>query len=78
MDTGLTTIPEAAIEKHRAVAQSFITRIVVLEDPARESGTALAAQIAASSRRFPSARSGARARSSSPGLSPPFTLTTSC
>lgn len=42
MDTGLTTIPEAAIEKHRATAQSFITRVVVLEDPARESGTALA------------------------------------
>ncbi|MBZ9740267.1 MULTISPECIES: AAA family ATPase [unclassified Mesorhizobium] len=42
MDTGLTTIPEAAVEKHRATAQSFITRIVVLEDPSRESGTALA------------------------------------
>src|SRR5882757_10255477 len=42
MDTGLTTISEAAIEKHRTIAQSFITRIVVLEDPARESGTALA------------------------------------
>ncbi|WP_027056960.1 AAA family ATPase [Mesorhizobium erdmanii] len=42
MDTGLTTIAEAAIEKHRATAQSFITRIVVLEDPSRESGTALA------------------------------------
>ncbi|MDX8456951.1 ATP-binding protein [Mesorhizobium sp. VK9D] len=42
MDTGLTTISEAAIEKHRATAQSFITRIVVLEDPSRESGTALA------------------------------------
>ncbi|WP_095201942.1 AAA family ATPase [Mesorhizobium carmichaelinearum] len=42
MDTGLTTIPEATIEKHRATAQSFITRIVVLEDPSRESGTALA------------------------------------
>lgn len=42
MDTGLTTIPEAAIEKHRAMAQSFITRIVVLEDSSRESGTALA------------------------------------
>lgn len=42
MDTGLTTIPEASIEKHRATAQSFITRIVVLEDPSRESGTALA------------------------------------
>ncbi|TIW39354.1 MAG: AAA family ATPase, partial [Mesorhizobium sp.] len=42
MDTGLTTISEAAIEKYRATAQSFITRIVVLEDPSRESGTALA------------------------------------
>ncbi|MHA6686541.1 AAA family ATPase [Mesorhizobium sp. A556] len=42
MDTGLTTIPEAAIEKHRATAQSFVTRIVVLEDSSRESGTALA------------------------------------
>ncbi|MGN6145864.1 MAG: AAA family ATPase, partial [Mesorhizobium sp.] len=42
MDTGLTTIPEGAIEKYRATAQSFITRVVVLEDPSRESGTALA------------------------------------
>jgi len=42
MDTGLTTISEAAIEKHRATAQSFIARIIVLEDPSRESGTALA------------------------------------
>ncbi len=42
MDTGLTTISEAAIEKHRATAQSFITRVVVMEDPTRESGTALA------------------------------------
>lgn len=42
MDTGLTTIPEAAIEKHRATAQSFITRVLVLEDPARQSGTSLA------------------------------------
>ncbi|MER9939868.1 ATP-binding protein [Mesorhizobium sp. M0088] len=42
MDTGLTTIPEAAIEKHRATAQSFITRVVVLEDPSSSSGTALA------------------------------------
>lgn len=48
MDTGLTTIPEAAIEKHRATAQSFVTRIVVLEDASRESGTALAG----TSRRF--------------------------
>jgi energy-coupling factor transporter ATP-binding protein EcfA2 len=42
MDAGLTTIPEATIGKHRATAQSFITRVVVLEDPAREAGTALA------------------------------------
>jgi hypothetical protein len=42
MDTGLTTIPEADIEKHRATAQSFITRIVVLEDSSGQSGTALA------------------------------------
>jgi hypothetical protein len=42
MDTGLTTIPEADIEKHRATAQSMITRIVVLEDPDGRSGTALA------------------------------------
>ena len=41
MDTGLTTITEADIEKHRATAQSMITRLVVLED-ASQSGTALA------------------------------------
>ena len=42
MDTGLTTIDEADIEKHRATAQSMITRIVVLEDSSNQSGTALA------------------------------------
>ena len=42
MDTGLTTISEADIERHRATAQSFITRIVVLEDSSGQSGTALA------------------------------------
>jgi hypothetical protein len=42
MDTGLTTIDEADIEKHRATAQSMITRLVVLEDPSHQSGTALA------------------------------------
>ncbi|WP_406872385.1 AAA family ATPase [Aminobacter sp. P9b] len=42
MDTGLTAISEADIEKHRAIAQSFITRIVVLEDSSGQSGTALA------------------------------------
>lgn len=42
MDTGLTAIAEADIEKHRALAQSFITRIVVLEDSAGRSPTELA------------------------------------
>ena len=42
MDTGLTAISEADIDKHRAVAQSFITRIVVLEDSSGQSGTELA------------------------------------
>ena len=42
MDTGLTTIPEADIEKHRATAQSFITRVIVLEDSSGQSNTALA------------------------------------
>jgi len=42
MDTGLTTIPEADIEKHVPTAQSFITRIVVLEQSNGQSGTALA------------------------------------
>jgi hypothetical protein len=42
MDTGLTTIAEADIERHRPTAQSFITRIVVLESSDSRSGTALA------------------------------------
>jgi len=42
MDAGLTTIAEADIEKHRALAQSFITRVVVLEDANGQSGTTLA------------------------------------
>jgi hypothetical protein len=42
MDTGLTTIAEADIEKHNATAQGMITRIVVLEDGGGKSGTALA------------------------------------
>ena len=42
MDTGLTTISEADIDKHRATAQSMITRIVVLEDSSGRSGTAIA------------------------------------
>lgn len=42
MDAGLTTIAEADIAKHLPTAQSFITRIVVLEDSDGKSGTALA------------------------------------
>ncbi len=42
MDAGLTTIPEKDIEKHRAIAQSLVTRMVVIEDGSRESATALA------------------------------------
>ena len=42
MDAGLTTIAEEDVEKHRAMAQSFITRIVVLEDGGNGSSTALA------------------------------------
>ncbi|MBI1619855.1 AAA family ATPase [Aquamicrobium zhengzhouense] len=42
MDAGLTTLLEADIEKHRPLAQSFITRFVVLEDPSDRSTTELA------------------------------------
>jgi len=42
MDTGLTVIAEEDVEKHRALAQSFVTRIVVLEDDDGRSATALA------------------------------------
>jgi energy-coupling factor transporter ATP-binding protein EcfA2 len=42
MDTGLTTITEADIEKHRATAQSMITRVIVMEDGGGQSPTALA------------------------------------
>ena len=42
MDTGLTTISEADIEKHRAAAQSMITRVIVMEDASRDSSTPLA------------------------------------
>ena len=47
MDTGLTTIPEADIDKHRGIAQAMITRIVVLE----EGGSSTAA-LAGTGRRF--------------------------
>ncbi|MCO5070495.1 MAG: AAA family ATPase [Rhizobiaceae bacterium] len=42
MDAGLTTVAEADIEKHRATAQSMITRIIVLEDSTGQSNTPLA------------------------------------
>ena len=42
MDTGLTTIHEDDIAKHMATAQSFITRIIVMEDTDGRSSTALA------------------------------------
>ncbi len=42
MDAGLTTIAESDIEKHRATAQSLITRTVVLEDASARAPTALA------------------------------------
>ncbi|HTV69213.1 MAG TPA: AAA family ATPase [Rhizobiaceae bacterium] len=48
MDTGLTTIAEADIEKHRATAQSMITRVIVLEDSKGQSNT----QLAGTGRRF--------------------------
>ena len=42
MDTGLTTISEQDVEKHRAMAQSFVTRLIVMEDGGGGSTTALA------------------------------------
>ena len=58
MDTGLTVIAEADVEKHRALAQSFVTRIVVLEDDDGRSATALAG----TGRRFVSTVSSAAVR----------------
>ncbi|TCD15366.1 AAA family ATPase [Oricola cellulosilytica] len=42
MDIGLTRIDEEAIVKHRATAQSFVTRIIVMEDSTGKSDTTLA------------------------------------
>ena len=42
MDTGLTTIPEADSEKHRAPAQGWLTRLVGLEEAAARPAAALA------------------------------------
>lgn len=41
MDTGLTLIDEKDVEKHRATAQSLVTRVVVTEDEGGRSKTAL-------------------------------------
>ena len=64
MDTGLTTIPEADIEKHRATAQSMITRVVVLEVPRASRRPRSPVPAAASSRPCLSDRSARRAKSS--------------
>ncbi len=58
MDAGLTTITEKDIEKHRAIAQSMVTRIIVLEDDGGRSATA----IAGTGRRFVSTVSAGGAR----------------
>ena len=42
MDIGLTRIDEEDIARHRATAQSLVTRIVVMEDTSGKSDTALA------------------------------------
>ncbi len=48
MDAGLTTISEKDIAKHIATAQSFVTRMVVMESSDGKSGT----EIAGTGRRF--------------------------
>ena len=42
LNTGLTAIPEDDIAKHQSIAQSFVTKIVTLENDGGSSGTALA------------------------------------
>jgi hypothetical protein len=42
LNTGLTAIPEEDIAKHQSIAQSFVTKLVVLENDGGTSGTALA------------------------------------
>jgi hypothetical protein len=42
MDIGLTRIDEEDIAKHRSTAQSFVTRIIVMEETGGKSDTALA------------------------------------
>ena len=42
LNTGLTAIPEEDIAKHQSIAQSFVTKVVMLESDSGTSGTALA------------------------------------
>ena len=58
-DASLAAIPEKAIEKHRAVAQSLVTKFVRIETGRAESGT----QIAGTRRRFVSTVSSGQAQS---------------
>jgi len=48
MDTGLTQIDEKDIAKHQAIAQSLVTRFVVMEQASNQSNT----ELAGSGRRF--------------------------
>ena len=60
LNAGLTMIPEGDIEKHRAVAQSMVTRLAVLESDGRPGG----APIAGTGRRFvPTVSTGGMRRS---------------
>ena len=42
MDIGLTRIDEEDIAKHRPTAQSFVTRIIVMEETGGRADTSLA------------------------------------
>ena len=42
LNTGLTAIPEEDITKHQSIAQSFVSKLVILENDGGTSGTALA------------------------------------
>jgi energy-coupling factor transporter ATP-binding protein EcfA2 len=42
LNTGLTAIPEEDIAKHQSIAQSFVSKIVMLENDGGTAGTALA------------------------------------
>ena len=42
LNTGLTAIPEEDIAKHQSIAQSYVSKMVMLENDNGTSGTALA------------------------------------